>query len=80
MLSGFVKQRIYGLIVVMYSRFSDLKRIHHEQKAIRDDISKLRKELSDTRKEVLQAVSDSESRTSELLHRILEELEECKTS
>ena len=64
----------------MYSRFSDLKRIHSEQKAIRDDIGKLRKELSDTRKEVLQAVSDSESRTSELLHRILEELKECKTT
>lgn len=60
--------------------FSNLSRIHSEQKAIRDDIRNLRQELGDTRKELLQAVAESESRTSELLHRILDELKSCKAT
>ena len=64
--------------IVRGKRFSEISRLCAEQKVIKDDISKLRKELADTKKELLQEVADSESRTTELLLRVLEEIKSLK--
>jgi hypothetical protein len=61
-----------------FTCFSELSRLHAEQKVIKDDISKLRRELDETKRDLLKAVADSETRTTELLLRVLDEIKSSR--